>query len=57
MKFIRLPDGTEILLAFIFIVVVYMTTVSIIDRFINPHLTETELLLHYPHALILDFDR
>jgi hypothetical protein len=56
MKFTRLPDKEELILAFIFIAVLYMATVSIIDRFSNPHLTETQLLLHYPNALILEFD-
>ncbi len=41
---------------FLVVVIVYISVVSAVDRFYNPELSETELFLRLPNAVILDFE-
>lgn len=46
----------DIILAFIYAFCVYLIIVSVIQRFSNPELTNTELMLLLPKNLMLEFE-
>lgn len=40
----------------VMVAALYLVTVSTIYRFKNPKMTETELFLNLPNAIVLDFE-